>query len=232
MRARAELRRRAAVPATRRSTFLAVAFPARPDADPAVSPRREGPGGPIAGRVPRRAAARVHGPRGGADAGAARARCRCTSTARGTRSTSRRRARRRRARRRARRGAAAGPGARAAARRSATCAPTSGSTSSAASAVPAALEQRGRLRARPRSRSRCIPVSVADLMAIADAGGIMPPKSTWFEPKLRDGLLITHLIRELQLSSPHESPGRRQVRAERHRRPRGRRMRGRLRARR
>ena len=37
------------------------------------------------------------------------------------------------------------------------------------------------------------PVSVADLMAIADSGGIMPPKSTWFEPKLRDGLL-THLI--------------------------------------
>lgn len=37
------------------------------------------------------------------------------------------------------------------------------------------------------------PVSVADLMRIADAGGIMPPKSTWFEPKLRDGLL-SHLI--------------------------------------
>ena len=37
------------------------------------------------------------------------------------------------------------------------------------------------------------PVNVRDLMAIADAGGIMPPKSTWFEPKLRDGLL-THLI--------------------------------------
>jgi uncharacterized protein (DUF1015 family) len=37
------------------------------------------------------------------------------------------------------------------------------------------------------------PVSVADLMAVADAGAIMPPKSTWFEPKLRDGLLI-HLI--------------------------------------
>ena len=37
------------------------------------------------------------------------------------------------------------------------------------------------------------PVSVADLMGIADSGGIMPPKSTWFEPKLRDGLL-THLI--------------------------------------
>jgi uncharacterized protein (DUF1015 family) len=38
------------------------------------------------------------------------------------------------------------------------------------------------------------PVSVGDLMAISDAGGIMPPKSTWFEPKLRDGLL-SHLIR-------------------------------------
>jgi len=37
------------------------------------------------------------------------------------------------------------------------------------------------------------PVSVADLMAVSDTGGIMPPKSTWFEPKLRDGLL-THLI--------------------------------------
>ena len=34
------------------------------------------------------------------------------------------------------------------------------------------------------------PVTVSDLMAISDAGGIMPPKSTWFEPKLRDGLLI------------------------------------------
>jgi uncharacterized protein (DUF1015 family) len=37
------------------------------------------------------------------------------------------------------------------------------------------------------------PVRVADLMAVADADEIMPPKSTWFEPKLRDGLLI-HLI--------------------------------------
>ena len=34
------------------------------------------------------------------------------------------------------------------------------------------------------------PVSVGDLMGIADAGAIMPPKSTWFEPKLRDALLI------------------------------------------
>jgi uncharacterized protein (DUF1015 family) len=37
------------------------------------------------------------------------------------------------------------------------------------------------------------PVTVDDLMAISDSGGIMPPKSTWFEPKLRDGLL-THVI--------------------------------------
>lgn len=37
------------------------------------------------------------------------------------------------------------------------------------------------------------PVSVSDLMAVSDAGDIMPPKSTWFEPKLRDGLLI-HVI--------------------------------------
>jgi uncharacterized protein (DUF1015 family) len=37
------------------------------------------------------------------------------------------------------------------------------------------------------------PVTIDDLMTIADDGGIMPPKSTWFEPKLRDGIL-THLI--------------------------------------
>ncbi|MCX6152168.1 MAG: DUF1015 family protein [Ignavibacteriales bacterium] len=37
------------------------------------------------------------------------------------------------------------------------------------------------------------PVSVDDLMNLSDAGEIMPPKSTWFEPKLRDGLLV-HLI--------------------------------------
>ena len=37
------------------------------------------------------------------------------------------------------------------------------------------------------------PVAVDDLMAVSDADAIMPPKSTWFEPKLRDGLLI-HVI--------------------------------------
>jgi uncharacterized protein (DUF1015 family) len=38
-----------------------------------------------------------------------------------------------------------------------------------------------------------IPTSIEDLMSIADAGGIMPPKSTWFEPKLRDAMFC-HLI--------------------------------------
>ena len=33
------------------------------------------------------------------------------------------------------------------------------------------------------------PTSLNDLMAVADAGMIMPPKSTWFEPKLADGLI-------------------------------------------
>ncbi len=39
------------------------------------------------------------------------------------------------------------------------------------------------------------PVTIEQLFAIADSGQVMPPKSTWFEPKLRDGLL-THLIRD------------------------------------
>lgn len=37
------------------------------------------------------------------------------------------------------------------------------------------------------------PTTLDQLMAIADAGEIMPPKSTWFEPKLRDGLLVHSL---------------------------------------
>jgi uncharacterized protein (DUF1015 family) len=37
------------------------------------------------------------------------------------------------------------------------------------------------------------PTSLDQLMAIADAGEIMPPKSTWFEPKLRSGLVL-HLF--------------------------------------
>ncbi|MEJ7713117.1 MAG: DUF1015 family protein [Pyrinomonadaceae bacterium] len=34
------------------------------------------------------------------------------------------------------------------------------------------------------------PTTVDDLLSVSDAGSIMPPKSTWFEPKLRDGLFV------------------------------------------
>jgi uncharacterized protein (DUF1015 family) len=37
------------------------------------------------------------------------------------------------------------------------------------------------------------PTAMADLMAVADAGEIMPPKSTWFEPKLADGM-VSHVL--------------------------------------
>ena len=37
------------------------------------------------------------------------------------------------------------------------------------------------------------PTSIGDLMSIADANLIMPPKSTWFEPKLLSGIFIHHL---------------------------------------
>jgi uncharacterized protein (DUF1015 family) len=39
------------------------------------------------------------------------------------------------------------------------------------------------------------PTSIEELMAIADEGGLMPPKSTWFEPKLRDAMMC-HMIKE------------------------------------
>ena len=37
------------------------------------------------------------------------------------------------------------------------------------------------------------PTSMDQLFAVADAGMLMPPKSTWFEPKLRSGLLVNTL---------------------------------------
>ena len=40
------------------------------------------------------------------------------------------------------------------------------------------------------------PTSIGELFAVADAGRLMPPKSTWFEPKLRSGLFIHKLERE------------------------------------
>jgi uncharacterized protein (DUF1015 family) len=39
------------------------------------------------------------------------------------------------------------------------------------------------------------PTSIRELMELADAGKIMPPKSTWFEPKLRSGLFV-HFLRQ------------------------------------
>jgi uncharacterized protein (DUF1015 family) len=42
---------------------------------------------------------------------------------------------------------------------------------------------------RHRAAFTLFPTRLQELMAVADAGGIMPPKSTWFEPKLRSGLL-------------------------------------------
>ena len=47
-----------------------------------------------------------------------------------------------------------------------------------------------------RTRMDCVvafamyPTSIQELFAVADAGMLMPPKSTWFEPKLRSGLFI------------------------------------------
>jgi uncharacterized protein (DUF1015 family) len=37
------------------------------------------------------------------------------------------------------------------------------------------------------------PTSMEQLMAVSDAGKVMPPKSTWFEPKLRSGIFV-HLL--------------------------------------
>jgi len=39
------------------------------------------------------------------------------------------------------------------------------------------------------------PTDLEDVMRVADAGEVMPPKSTWFEPKLRSGMVV-HLIDE------------------------------------
>lgn len=37
------------------------------------------------------------------------------------------------------------------------------------------------------------PTSIRDMMAVADVNEVMPPKSTWFEPKLADGL-VSHVL--------------------------------------
>lgn len=54
------------------------------------------------------------------------------------------------------------------------------------------LEQRVRSGAMAAAFS-LYPTRMEDLMAVADAGAVMPPKSTWFEPKLADGL-VSHVL--------------------------------------
>jgi len=56
----------------------------------------------------------------------------------------------------------------------------------------------GELERRVRSGEKAVafslhPTAMRDLMAVADLGGIMPPKSTWFEPKLADGV-VSHVL--------------------------------------
>ena len=45
------------------------------------------------------------------------------------------------------------------------------------------------------------PTSMDELLRVADAGKLMPPKSTWFEPKLRSGLLIHRFERSEHLAT-------------------------------
>ena len=72
---------------------------------------------------------------------------------------------------------------------SATRAPTSGSISWAASGARRSSSG-GCARARWRIAFSLYPTTLDQLMAVSDAGQIMPPKSTWFEPKLRSGLFV------------------------------------------
>ena len=69
---------------------------------------------------------------------------------------------------------------------------TSASISSAAGAASGNLERR----VEPGEMAAAFalyPTQMEDLMAVADAGEVMPPKSTWFEPKLADGL-VNHVL--------------------------------------
>ena len=48
-----------------------------------------------------------------------------------------------------------------------------------------------RLGSRPNQVAFCLyPVQQQQLIDIAEAGGVMPPKSTWFEPRIRNGMLV------------------------------------------
>jgi uncharacterized protein (DUF1015 family) len=58
---------------------------------------------------------------------------------------------------------------------------------------PAELERRVNSGEAAVAFSLC-PTTLEQLMAVADAGQVMPPKSTWFEPKLRSGLFVHELV--------------------------------------
>ena len=73
-----------------------------------------------------------------------------------------------------------------------TCVPTSVSTSLAESAV-SANSSTVWIPGEMAMALALYPVSMKQLMDIADSGNIMPPKTTWFEPKLRSGLVIHKL---------------------------------------
>jgi uncharacterized protein (DUF1015 family) len=48
------------------------------------------------------------------------------------------------------------------------------------------------------------PTSIEELVAVADEGSLMPPKSTWFEPKLRSGLLVHDFAEDVPDEAPVE----------------------------
>ena len=50
------------------------------------------------------------------------------------------------------------------------------------------------------------PVSMKQIIDIADSGNIMPPKTTWFEPKLRSGLVIHELVQDKLFKNPMKAP--------------------------
>jgi len=50
----------------------------------------------------------------------------------------------------------------------------------------------------------CHPVSLPQIMAVADAGKMMPPKSTWFDPKMRSGIFLTRCNRPAASTNPDD----------------------------
>lgn len=50
----------------------------------------------------------------------------------------------------------------------------------------------------------CHPVSLPQIMAVADAGKMMPPKSTWFDPKMRSGIFLTRCNRPTASANPDD----------------------------